>query len=153
MIGSDLMRVWMMSDLFGGRHSSSTWKIGSQVPKQGDHSLHSKRENVSVSPNIQRLQVRVNSHMEAIKFLLSQGFTYILSERFMQDVIADNFGHQRTVRGRYDNPSAQQFGYKDSTIAAIRALLPESVSGNTGGWIWEREMGSEMGSKICQTEN
>lgn len=42
--------------------------------------------------------------------------------------IVDYFGHQRTVRGRSDNPSAQQFGYNDLTIGAIAPL----VSGNTG---------------------
>ena len=72
------------------------------------------------------------SHAEAIKFLLSEGFKYVLSERFMQDVIEDYFGRQRTVRGRPDNPSAQQFGYNDLTIAAKRDIAP-SESGNTGG--------------------
>ena len=76
-------------------------------------------------------KITVNSHVEAIKFL-SEGFKYVLSERFMQDVIEDYFGHQRTVRGRSDNPSAQQFGYNDLTIAAKRDIAP-SVSGNTGG--------------------
>ncbi len=52
----------------------------------------------------------------------------------MQDVIENYFGHQRTQRGRSDNPSAQQFGYNDHymTITAKRAIAP-SVSGNTGG--------------------
>ena len=38
----------------------------------------------------------------------------------MQDVVEDYFGHQRTVRGWSDNPSAQ------------RNIAP-SVSGNVGG--------------------
>ena len=49
-----------------------------------------------------------------------------------QDVIKDYFGHQRTQRGRSGNPSAQQFGYNDMTIAAKRDIA-QSVSGNTGG--------------------
>jgi hypothetical protein len=58
-----------------------------------------------------------HSHAEAIQFLLSNGFKYVLSERFMQDVLEDYFGHQRS-RGDYsDNPSAQQFGYNDMTIS------------------------------------
>ena len=55
-------------------------------------------------------KISANSHVEAIKFLLSEGFSYVLTERFMQDVIEDYFGHQRTQRGRSDNPSAQEFG-------------------------------------------
>ena len=41
-------------------------------------------------------KITVNSHIVAVKFLLSQGFQHVLSERFMQDVIEDYFGHQRT---------------------------------------------------------
>jgi hypothetical protein len=62
----------------------------------------------------------------------SEGFSYVLTERFMQDVIEDYFGHQRTQRGKSDKPSAKQFGYNDLTIAVKRDIAP-SVSGNTGG--------------------
>ena len=58
-------------------------------------------------------KISVNLHVEAIKFLLSEGFSYILTERLMQDVIEDYFGHQRTQRGRSDNPTAEQFGYNE----------------------------------------
>ena len=59
-------------------------------------------------------------------------FSYVFSERFMQDVLEDYFGHQRTLGRRSDNPSAQQFKYNDRTLAAQRGIAP-SVSGNTGG--------------------
>ena len=77
-------------------------------------------------------KITTNSHIEAIKFLFSIGFSYVLSERFMQDVLEDYFGHQRALGGRSDNPSAQQFNYNDRTLAAQRDIAP-SVSGNTGG--------------------
>ena len=77
-------------------------------------------------------KITVNSHIEAIKFLLSIAFSYVLSERFMQDVLGDYFGHQRTLGGRSDNPSAQQFKYNDRTLTAQRDIAL-SVSGNTGG--------------------
>ena len=38
----------------------------------------------------------------------------------------------KELRGRSDNPSAQQFGYNDLTIAAQRDIAP-TVRGNTGG--------------------
>ena len=50
----------------------------------------------------------------------------------MQDVLEDYFGHQRTLGGRSNNPSAQQFKYNDRTLALQRDIAP-SVSGNTGG--------------------
>ena len=66
------------------------------------------------------------------KFLLSKGFSYGLTERIKQDGIEDYFGLQRTQRGRSDNPTAEQFGYNDLTIAGKRDIAP-SVSSNTGG--------------------
>ena len=55
-----------------------------------------------------------------------------MSARFMQDVVEDYYGHQRTKGGRSDNPTAQQFGYNDLTIAAQRYIAPV-VRGNVGG--------------------
>ena len=78
------------------------------------------------------LKITAYSHVEAIRFLLEQGFQYVLSERFMQDVLEDYFGHQRSKGGRSDNPTAQQFGYNDLTIAAQRDIAPV-VRGNVGG--------------------
>ena len=58
------------------------------------------------------LKMSVYSHIEAIQFLLAEGFQYLLSERFLQD--------------------AQQFGYNDLTIAAQRDIAPV-LRGNVGG--------------------
>ena len=41
------------------------------------------------------LKISVYSHVEAIKFLLENGFQHVLSERFMQDVLEDYFGRQQ----------------------------------------------------------
>jgi hypothetical protein len=40
------------------------------------------------------LKTSIHAHIEAIRFLLAEGFQYVLSERFMQDVLEDYFGHQ-----------------------------------------------------------
>ena len=50
----------------------------------------------------------------------------------MQDVLEDYFGHQRARSGRSDNPTAQQFGYNDLTIASQRDIAPV-IRGNVGG--------------------
>ena len=106
----------------------------SSVAKRSGHSYTAtQREKMFLSrQTYEGFRITGHSHIEAIKFLLSEGFSYVLSERFMQDVVEDYFGHQRTVRGRSDNPSAQQFGYNDLTLAAQRNIAP-SVSGNVGG--------------------
>ena len=78
------------------------------------------------------LKIYISSHIETIHFLLAEGFQYVLSERFMQDVFEDYFGHQRAKGGHSDNPTAQQFGYNDLTIAAQRGIAPV-LRGNVGG--------------------
>ena len=50
----------------------------------------------------------------------------------MQDVLEDYFGHQWAKGGCSDNPTAQQFGYNDLTIAAQRGIAPV-LRGNVGG--------------------
>ena len=70
------------------------------------------------SQTYEGLKITVNSHVEIIKFLLAEGFKYVLTERLMQDVIEDYFGHQREKGRRSDNPTAQQFGCNDLTIAS-----------------------------------
>ena len=103
------------------------------------------------SQTYEGLTIAVNSHVDAIKFLLSEGFKYVLTERFMQDVLEDYFGHQREKGRRSDNPTAQQFGYNDLTIAAQRDIAPV-IRGNVGGWYekvkWHKV--SEEPVKKCQ---
>ena len=76
--------------------------------------------------------ISVNAHVEGMQFLIKEGFDYMLSERFMQDVVKDYFGHQKAKGGRADNPTAQEFGYNDLTIAAQRDIAPD-IRGNVGG--------------------
>ena len=42
---------------------------------------------------------------------------YILTKRFRQDVLENNFGCQRTICSRKDNPTLRDFGYSDNTIS------------------------------------
>ena len=82
------------------------------------------------------LKIAVYSHIDAIRFLLSKGFKFVLSERFMQDVLDDYFGYQRDKGRRSDNPTAQQFGHNELTIAAQRDIAPV-IRGNVAWWsIW-----------------
>ena len=78
------------------------------------------------------LKISIFSHIEAIQFSLSEGFQYVLSEKFMQHVLVDYFGHQQAKGGHSDNLAAQQFGYNDLTNAAQRDVAPV-LRGNVGG--------------------
>ena len=107
------------------------WK-SSTLTRPGKYSAE-ERGKMFLSPQTYNgLKISVLSHVEAIKFLLEQGFQYVLTERFMQDVLEDYFGHQRARGCRSDNPTAQQFGYNDLTIATQRDIAPV-IRGNVGG--------------------
>ena len=109
----------------------NNWKE-SITRREGEYSSNDKERMFISTQTYEGFKISVYSHIEAIKFLLAQGFQYVLSERFMQDVVEDYFGHQRAKGGRSDNPTAQQFGYNDLTIAAQRDIAPV-VRGNVGG--------------------
>ena len=66
------------------------------------------------------LQMSVNSLIECTKFLLENGVSYVLTERFMQDCLEEYFGHQRQRGQRSDNPDAVQFGYNDRILQIQR---------------------------------
>ena len=66
------------------------------------------------------------------KFLLSEGFEFVLTERFCQDDLEKYFGYQR-AQGRSDNPTEAEFGYNDLRILVLRDIAPSSVQGNVSG--------------------
>ena len=73
------------------------WKTSTQI-REGTFTATEREKMFLSRQTYEGFKITVNSHVEAIKFLLSElGFKYVLSERFMQDVIEDYFGHQRTV--------------------------------------------------------
>jgi hypothetical protein len=102
------------------------------MARDGEYAANDRGKMFLSTQTNEGLKISIYSHIEAIQFLLAQGFQYVLSERFMQDVVEDYFGHQRAKGGRSDNPTAQQFGYNELTIAAQRDIAPV-VRGNVGG--------------------
>ena len=107
------------------------WKK-STMTRDGSFSDDARQKMFLSAQTYEGLKIAVYSHIEVIKFLLAEGFQYVLTERLMQDVLEDYFGHQRERGRRSDNPSAYQFGYNDLTIAAQRDIAPV-IRGNTGG--------------------
>ena len=59
---------------------------------------------------------------DIVKFLLSQGMEYVLTERFNQDPLEVFFGQQRSRGGRCDNPSAKQFLCNTQAIMVQKLL-------------------------------
>ena len=81
--------------------------------REGDYSADQQGRMFLSSQTYEGSKISSYSLMEIIPFLLGEGFEYVLTERFMQDVVEDYFGHQRGQGGRSDNPDAYQFGYND----------------------------------------
>jgi len=48
-------------------------------------------------------QISVHSAVEVARFLLQQGFEFVLTERFSQDPVEEYFGGQRKLGRRSDN--------------------------------------------------
>jgi hypothetical protein len=107
------------------------WKE-SILAREGGYTPDAQQKMFISAQTYEGLKISVNSHIDVIKFLLSEGFKYVLTERFMQDVLEDYFGHQREKGRRSENPTAQQFGYNDLTIATQRDIAPV-IRGNVGG--------------------
>ena len=87
------------------------------------------------------LKISIMAHIETIQFLLGEGFEFVLSDRFMQDVLEDYFRHQCAKGRRSDNPTAEQFGYNDLTIAGQRDIAPvirDNVGGRYGKQKWHQ---------------
>ena len=60
---------------------------------------------------------------DIVKFLLSHGMEYVLTERFNQDPLEVFFGQQRSTRGgRCVNPSAKQFLRNTQAIMVQKSL-------------------------------
>ena len=81
-------------------------------------------------------QITINSMVNIVKFLLGAGFSYVLTERFMQDVLEEYFGYQRASGRWSENPTAYEFGYNDITINMQQTIKPKgNVQGrHTGHW-------------------
>ena len=81
--------------------------------------IQNDKSNMFISwQSYEGLQVTVHSFKEVCKFLLEQGISYILSERFCQDNLENYFGHRR------DNPTVRYAGYNDNSIKSPYSVRP-----------------------------
>ena len=70
------------------------------------------------------LQITTLSLIECVKYLLRAGIPYILTEVFCQDDLENNFGKQRAIGCRRDNPTVRDVGYNENTIKSQFSILP-----------------------------
>ena len=110
--------------------SPSSWK--QSIDNRGGNFTQNTKARMFLSwQTYEGIKITVNSLIEGTKFLLAEGFQYVLTERFCQDVVEEYFGRQRSQERRNDNPKLYQFGYNDNAIRVHCIITP--VMGNTRG--------------------
>ena len=62
------------------------------------------------------LKITVHSVIELVKFLIMHKVSYVLTERFCQDPLENQFGKQRSSGAHKDNPSHCDFGCNGNSI-------------------------------------
>ena len=70
-------------------------------------------------------------HVTTLSMIELIRVNFILTEKFNQDFLEQNFGTHRSLGGRSDNPTLEKFGYDENTIRMQRSVVP--VTGNTKG--------------------
>ena len=75
-----------------------SWKQ-STLEREGEYTPNERQKMFLSFQTYEGVKIAVYSHIDAIRLLLSNGLRFVLSERFMQDVLDDYFGHQR-YKGR-----------------------------------------------------
>ncbi len=99
--------------------------------RQGSFSDDARARMFISQQTYKGMKITVNFLIQVVKFLISEGMEYVLSERFCEDLLEEYFGRQRE-RGRFsDNPTVQAFGY-NLTLAVQRNIAPV-VKGNVAG--------------------
>ena len=99
-----------------------TWKLS--IENRGNNfSLNAQSKMFISWQTFEGFKIMTNAIVEVIKFLLSEGVEFVLTERFCQDEIEEYFGSLRQLDRRSDNPDLQMFGYNDNTIRIQKNVL------------------------------
>lgn len=119
---------WLQTDFLS---YLSTWK--DNINQRGNNFTATARAKMFISwQTFERFKITSYSTIEVVRFLLREGFDYVLTERFCQDVLEEYFGYQRGMGRRADNPSLKGFGYNANAIA-IQGQLASMIQGNIVG--------------------
>ena len=107
------------------------WK--ESIESREGNFLKKDKNNMFIShQTYEGLLITVHSVIEAVRYLLKvPGIEFVMTERFNQDVLEENFGRHRCIGRRNENPSLFQFGYDSNTTRMQRSIAP--VTGNTKG--------------------
>lgn len=109
----------------------NTWKHN--IQQRGNNFSANAKAKMFISwQTFEGFKITTYSTKEVVPLLLHEGFEYVLTERFCQDVLEEYFGYQRGMQRRADNPSLKEFGYNANAIA-IQGQLAPIIQGNVVG--------------------
>ena len=117
---------WLVDEFLEYFHQ---WK--DSIDKRDGFTPKQKEKMFISHQTYEGLIITVKSIVEVVRFCLDNGFEFVLTERFMQDVLEQYFGLQRSMGRRSDNPNVYAFGYGDNSARTHRSN--GVVKGNTAG--------------------
>ena len=103
------------------------WKASVEI-RPGQFTDNTKASMFISWQTYEGIKITVHSTIEIVKYLLSKGVPYVLTERLCQHPLENYFGRQRSMGHRKDNPSLRDFGYNDNTIRTQKIFRP--IAGN-----------------------
>ena len=107
------------------------WQSATQN-RPGKYSKQARAKMYISRQTFEGFKISVNSVVEVTKFLLGEGFEFVLTERFCQDLLEEYFGNQRARGRQSNNPTANEFVYNDLSIATQCGIAP-IIKGNVAG--------------------
>jgi len=119
---------WLQTDFL---FYLNTWK--NKIQQRGNNFTATAKAKMFISwQTFEGFKITTYSTMEVVPLLLHEGFEYVLTEGFCQDVLEEYFGYQRGMGRRAENPSLKEFGYNANAIA-IQGQLAPIIQGNVVG--------------------
>ena len=92
--------------------------------RPGAYKKSQKQKMLISSQTYESVKITVHSVIELLKFLIIHKVSYVLTKRFCQDPLENNFGKQRSSGARKDNLFLYDFGYNGNTIRNQKVFKP-----------------------------
>eukprot|EP00795_Rhopilema_esculentum_P004986 gene4986-21354_t len=102
--------------------------------RKGNFSDEDRRKMFLSEATYEGLQTTALSLVECVRYLLQNGFKYVLTNRFCQDPLEDHFGRHRGLGRRSTNPNISSFGFQENKFRIQRSIATSiTPKGNTKG--------------------
>ena len=124
---NDQQFQWLENDLF---NYFQDWKESTEQ-HPGNFTVNARSRMFISWQTHEGLKLSTYSLIDATKFLLNAGKEFVLTNRFCQDPVKEQFGSQRGMGQRCNNHTVKDFGHNENTLKIQRAIAP--IKGDTRG--------------------